>query len=135
MSTTTELEALDQAWVRAETDADLAALNALATDDFVLVGPAGFVLDKPAWLGRYAGGDLHTSTLSFQDPVTRTYGDTAVSIGRFVQQAEYRGRAVDGEFRATRIAVRDGSRWLLGGLHLSPIVAAPPAAATAERGR
>ena len=135
MSATAELQALDHAWVTAETAADVAALNALATDDFVLVGPLGFVLDKPAWLRRYAGGDLQTHTLSFQDPETRIYGDVAVSVGRFVQRAEYRGRTVDGEFRATRIAVHDGSGWRLGGLHLSPIAAMPPAAASPERGR
>lgn len=135
MSTTDQLQALDEAWVKAEADADVAALNALATDDFVLIGPAGFVLDKQAWLGRYVGGDLHTENLSFQDPQTRIYGDTAVSVGRFVQRAEYRGRTVDGEFRATRIAVRHGSGWRLGGLHLSPIAAMPPAHAGPERGR
>ena|ERR1700733_15870991 len=137
MSATDELRELDRAWVRAEIDADepaLAALAALATDDFVLVGPAGFVLDKVAWLGRYAGGDLHTHTLSFRDPQTRIYSEAAVSVGRFVQRAEYRGRTVDGEFRATRIAVRDGSGWRLGGLHLSPIAAIPPAGAGAGAG-
>lgn len=28
---------------------DLDALDALLADDFVLVGPLGFVLDKPQW--------------------------------------------------------------------------------------
>jgi ketosteroid isomerase-like protein len=134
MSTTDELRELDRAWVRAEIDADVPALAALATDDFVLVGPAGFALDKAAWLGRYAGGDLHTHTLSFQDPQTRIYSEAAVSVGRFVQRAEYRGRTVDGEFRATRIAVRDSSGWRVGGLHLSPIAAMPPAGAGAGGG-
>ena len=50
MSTIDELRGLDEAWVRAEADADVAALEALAADDFVFVGPAGFVLDKRAWL-------------------------------------------------------------------------------------
>jgi hypothetical protein len=135
MSTIDEHHGLDEAWVRAEANGDVAALEALAADDFVLVGPAGFVLDKRAWLGRYTGGELRTRALSFRDPDTRTYARTAVAVGRFVQEAEYRGRPVDGEFRATRIAVHDGSRWLLGGLHLSPIIAVPPTAPTPERGR
>jgi hypothetical protein len=36
--------------MEAEIEADAAALDALATDDFTLIGPAGFVLGKQHWL-------------------------------------------------------------------------------------
>jgi ketosteroid isomerase-like protein len=130
-TTTTRLQGLrelDQRWLEAETGADVAALDELATSDFTLVGPAGFVLDKEQWLDRYRNGDLATRSLSFTDPMTRVYGDTALTIGRFVQAADYRSNPAGGEFRATQIAVRDGSRWRLAGLHLSPIVSRPPVA-------
>jgi hypothetical protein len=45
----------------------------------------------------------------------------AIRIGRHVQEAEFQGRPVNGEFRATHIAVRDGERWRLAGIHLSPL--------------
>jgi hypothetical protein len=48
-------------------------------------------------------------------------------------QAEYRGRPVKGEFRVTRVAVRDGSGWRLAGLHLSPIGGPSPATGRAAR--
>lgn len=72
-------------------------------------------------LERYRSGDLRTHSLRLEDSTTRVYGTAAVTVGRHVQQAEYRGQAVNGEFRATHIAIRDGSRWRLAGLHLSPI--------------
>ena len=127
MPTTEEkLRELERRWTEAEIEADVSALDALATDDFTLVGPAGFVLDKQQWLERYRQGNLLTHSLSFEDTITRIWGNAAVTIGRHIQQAEYRGHPADGEFRATHIAIHDGSRWRLAGLHLSPIGGSPP---------
>jgi len=120
------LHELTQRWAMAEIAGDVSTLDALAVDDFTLVGPVGFVLGKQQWLDRYRHGDLLTRSLSFEDTTTRIYGDAAVTIGRHLQEAEYRGHPVNGEFRATQIAVLDGSRWLLAGQHLSPIGGPPP---------
>jgi ketosteroid isomerase-like protein len=127
-----ELAELDRNVTRAEVDGDVATLDALATDDFTLVGPVGFVLDKQQWLARYRGGGLRTTALAFEDAVTRVHGDCAIRIGRHVQEAEFQGRPVNGEFRATHIAVRDGDRWRLAGVHLSPIGGPPPFAGPAD---
>ncbi|HEY2320759.1 MAG TPA: nuclear transport factor 2 family protein [Solirubrobacteraceae bacterium] len=132
----TVLEALadlDRMLTRAEVDGDVATLDTLATDDFTLVGPVGFVLDKRQWLDRYRGGDLHTKALAFEDAVTHVYGDAAIRVGRHVQRAEFQGRPVDGEFRATHISVRQSGGWRLAGVHLSPIGGPPPFARPAER--
>jgi Domain of unknown function (DUF4440) len=83
------------------------------------------VLDKQQWLDRYRQGDLVTVRLVLGDTMTRFYGDAAVTIGRHVQQAEYRGHPADGEFRATHIAVRADTRRLLAGMHLGPIGGPP----------
>jgi ketosteroid isomerase-like protein len=127
------LHDLDRRWTEAEVGGDTATLEGLATEDFTLVGPAGFVLTKQQWLDRYRGGGLRTRTLCFEETATRVYGDTAVTVGRQIQEAEYHDRPVNGEFRITRVAVRDGSRWRLAGLHLSPIAGGPPDAGRAAR--
>jgi ketosteroid isomerase-like protein len=120
------IEDLNRRWAEAEVRGDIPALDAMSTDDFRLVGPAGFVLDKRQWLDRYRNGDLVTRSLRFEDAQTRLYGDAAVSIGRHVQQAEYQGHPVNGEFRSTHIAVREGDGWRLAGFQLSPIGGPPP---------
>lgn len=133
-TTTDELRDLERRWTAAEVGADVAALDALARDDFMLVGPAGFVLDKQQWLERYRQGDLVTHSLSFEDTMTRVWGAAGVTIGRHIQQAEYRGQPVNGEFRATHIAIHDRSGWRLAGMHLSPIGGPPPFAAPTADG-
>jgi hypothetical protein len=133
MPTTLEqLADLDRTLTRAEIDGDTTTLDALATDDFTLVGPVGFVLDKGQWLERYRGGGLRTTALAFEDAVTRVYGDAAIRVGRHVQEAQFQGRPVNGEFRATHIAVRQGDRWRLAGIHLSSIGGPPPFAPPRE---
>lgn len=126
-----ELRELEHRFSEAEISSDVAVLDALATDDFTLVGPAGFVLDKQQWLERYRRRDLVTHSLRVEDASIRIYVNAAVTIARYIQQAEYQGHAVNGEFRATQIAVHDGTRWRLAGLHLSPMGGPPPFAAPA----
>jgi ketosteroid isomerase-like protein len=121
-----EIRELNQRWAQAETRGDVAALDALAADGFRLVGPLGFVLDKQQWLDRYRLGHFVTASLRFEDVETRRYGDTAVSIGRQVQQAQYQGHPANGEFRTTLIAVRDGGQWRLAGGQVGPIDGPPP---------
>ena len=130
-----QLAELDRTVTRAEVEGDVDTLDALATDDFTLVGPVGFVLDKQQWLERYRGGGLRTTALTFEDAVTRVHGDCAIRIGRHVQEAEFQGRPANGEFRATHIAVRDGERWRLAGVHLSPVGGPPPFAPSKEDAR
>ncbi|MCW2887908.1 MAG: hypothetical protein QOE54_2145 [Streptosporangiaceae bacterium] len=128
MSTITEeqVRELGRRCADAELRADVADLDALTTGDFTLVGPAGFVLDKDQWLDRYRTGALITRSLAWDEVQVRDYGTAAVAVGRHTQEAEYQGHPAGGRFRATHIAVRQGDRWLLAGLHLSP-VAGPPA--------
>lgn len=123
MTTTTqdEIRELGRTWVDAELNADVAALDDLSAADFTLVGPLGFVLDKQQWLGRYRSGVFVTDELTWDDVTVRDYGDTAVVIGRHSQRARYQGNSADGQFRATHILVRRDGRWLLAGMHLSPI--------------
>ena len=121
-----EIRELNRRWAEAETRGDVAALDALAADGFRLVGPVGFVLDKQQWLDRYRLGDFVTASLRFEEVETRRYGDTAVSIGRQVQQAEYKGHPANGEFRTTLIAVRDSGQWRLAGCQVGPIGGPPP---------
>jgi ketosteroid isomerase-like protein len=119
---------LGSTWVDAELAADVHTLDTLATDDFRLVGPFGFVLDKQQWLDRYRSGDFTTTTMTWHDVDVRDYGDTVITIGTQTQQAAYRGSPSNGEFRITHVFVRDHHQWYIAGMHLSPTMPAGGAA-------
>jgi ketosteroid isomerase-like protein len=130
-TTTDEIRDVGNRWVGAEIAADVDMLDALATDDFHLVGPFGFVLDKQQWLDRYRCGDFATTVLTWHDVEAREYGDSVVTIGTQSQVATYKSAPSNGEFRITHVFVRDGDRWKIAGMQLSPTMVAPPPAATA----
>jgi ketosteroid isomerase-like protein len=75
---------------------------------------------------RWAEAEL-ARDLQWRDTEARVFGDCAVVVGVHDQEAAYRGRPNNGQFRATHILVREDSTWRLVGMHLSPI-AAPPGA-------
>ena len=123
MNTQDQVRELCRRWAEAEQREDVAALDELSTADFALVGPAGFVLDKTAWLDRYRTGALRTRSVTWQDEVSvRDFGTAAVAIGRHFQEADYQGNTAGGRFRSTHIAVLRDGRWLLAGVHLSTSV-------------
>jgi len=125
-STDETIRELGHRWADAEQRGDVAALDAITAPDFTLVGPAGFVLNKQQWLDRYRTGALVTRSLNWDEIEVRDYDEAAVATGCLTQQATYHDHPADGRFRATHIAVRDGGdRWLLAGLHLSPIGGPP----------
>lgn len=65
-------------WSQAELDGDLGSYDELLAADFLGVGPVGFVLAKPEWIGRFRG-DLTNHEFEIQEPTVRFYGDdTAV---------------------------------------------------------
>jgi ketosteroid isomerase-like protein len=127
-----ELEDFGRRWAKAEIEGDVTVLDALATKDFMLVGPLGFVLDKAQWLDRYSSGDFVTSALDWRDTQVRVFGDCAIVVGVHDQEAAYRGQPNNGQFRATHILVREDGAWRLAGMHLSPI-APPPGPPQQER--
>ncbi|HEY7047180.1 MAG TPA: nuclear transport factor 2 family protein [Jatrophihabitantaceae bacterium] len=126
--TATEIRELGARWADAEQRGDSDALATMIVDDFTMVGPLGFVLDRAQWLARYRTGDLVTTSLHWDDVTVRSYGDAAVAIGRQTQQASYRGQPSDGQFRITHIAVRTADGWRFAGIQLSPIGAFRPPA-------
>ncbi|HUY45956.1 MAG TPA: nuclear transport factor 2 family protein [Streptosporangiaceae bacterium] len=119
-----ELEAeildLGQQWAKAELLGDTEALADLLADDFVGVGPRGFLLNKQAWLARYSSGTLRHEQFTWRDVDVRGYGDTAVAVGTEESRGSYGDRPITGQLRGTHLLVRDGGRWKIAGMHLSP---------------
>jgi ketosteroid isomerase-like protein len=121
---TRRLEGFIREWADAERREDVAFLSKSLTDDFVGIGPLGFMLTKDQWLGRYEGG-LSYDSFALDEVAVRFYGGAAVATCRQSQSGKFRGNDASGEFRATLIFAEQEGHWLLAGLHLSTIAGAP----------
>ena len=74
--TTTETQDALRRWIAAERDGERDVLHALLTDDFVGIGPVGFVLPKAAWVDRI-GPELHYERLELDEISIRDHGDAS----------------------------------------------------------
>ena len=119
-------DAID-AWTEAERTADTATLERLLTDDFVGVGPLGFMLPKPAWLARHQSGDLTYESFGLEELNARTHGDAAVITARHVAVGAFQGHPIPETARATVVFSHETGSWQLAGVHLSFIAGTPGA--------
>src|SRR5689334_15544372 len=76
-----QLHHLGQRWAEAERRGDASALEPLLADDFVLVGPLGFVLDKQQYLASRRSGDLRHASFAWEGAHANVYGEAAVVVG------------------------------------------------------
>jgi hypothetical protein len=108
--TESSIRARQRAFDDAELHADAAALEELLTDDFLSIGPKGFVLDKRQWIDRHQ--QFEYRTLEVSDVDVRCYDGAA--IVRNVQHniATYRNQPVDVRVRVSllRFDVRERHR-------------------------
>ena len=122
-----QLKEFAQEWSAAERGGDASFFEDALTDDFVGVGPLGFMLNKEQWLGRFAGG-LSYDSFNIDELEARFHADTAVATCRQKQAGTYQGEAVDvmqGEFRVTLVLVEQEDRGLVAGWHASRMAEIP----------
>ena len=132
---TNQVLELGRQWANAERAGDADALEQLLADDFLLVGPLGFMLDKTQYLGSRRSGDLRHTSLDREGVRVRAYDNAAVAVGSLTQHTTYQGRDASGRFRVTQVAVRHGDRWTIVGLHYSPVAQPTGGAAALPRQR
>lgn len=116
-----EVMKLAEVWAAAETRGDVAFLEKTLTDDFIGIGPLGFMLSKQEWIERLQSGDLKYQSLTLDEVRVRVYNDAAILTGRQVQNATYRGNPINAQLRTMLVFVYQHGQWQLAGLQLSPI--------------
>ncbi len=121
-----EMRRLLDSWATAELYGDVAFLEKTLADDFIGVGPLGFMLTKQEWLARHQSGDMKYKVHTLDEAGVRPYTGAAIVIGRLTQQATYRGNPINAQMRVTLVFVQQEGQWRLASLHLSNIGQPPP---------
>src|ERR1051325_5297569 len=106
-----ELLFLEREWDDAIVRRDVAALERIVSDDFILVDAEGAVSTKKQLIEGIKTSEAEIEPFNTEDVRVRVYGDTAVTTGRFTQKIRYRGKEYVNTFRYTDVYVKIQGRW------------------------
>jgi ketosteroid isomerase-like protein len=136
------IQAFLDEWSAAERAGDTERLDAMLTDDFIAVGPLGFILPRPAWMARHRPGELSYDSFGLAEVQARRHGEAAVVTARNNTVGSYQGHPIPEATRATLVLIRDAGNWQLAAAHMSFLAGtrgAPPVPGagltTADEGR
>jgi len=107
-----EIKALEQERNRAILQGDAAALGRMTADDYSFITLRGELRTKSEIVKGFESGSFKYESRQISDLKIRVYGDTAVVTGRSTQKGRENGKDYSGDYRFTRVYVKQNGRWL-----------------------
>ena len=105
---------------------DTEVLDAVLADDWVVVGPTGFVETKRQQEKKIKDKSLVFAAIDPKEVKVRVHGDAAIVMGLYHIKATLNKRTVDGVFRNTEVFTKQAGTWRCVFNQVTP-VAGPPA--------
>jgi ketosteroid isomerase-like protein len=113
-----ELVELSHDLVRAVQEHDVARLDAMLAEEFTLDGAAG-TLSRDELL-EAAAGAYAIEGFAYHELDPEIYGNTAVVVSRYRQDARIGDRDASGDLRITDVWTRREGRWQIVRRHATP---------------
>lgn len=111
-NTQDEIKKLEEMRNQAVLHGDVAVLDRLTSDDYTFITLKGEMRTKAEILKGFTSGSFHYESREISDLQVRIYGDTAIVTGRSVQKGMENGRDYSGDYRFTRVYVKQKDRWV-----------------------
>ena len=103
--------------------ADVATLEGLTSDDYVLINANGQVSNKAETMSMIKTGKIKLTANEVSDLKVRVYGDTAVVTGKSTAKGSINGIELKGPVMFTRVYVKKSGKWQSVAFQQTPIVA------------
>ena len=107
----------------AKSKKDVAHLEKLLTEEFILTNPAGFVASRSEYLDGVKADTATYESVTNHDQVVSVYDSAAVVIGSTVVKGRYDGHEIGGEFRFTNVLIKRNGSWQCAAMQLTRVVA------------
>ena len=107
-----EIKSLEEERNQAVLHGDVAALERMTSDDYTFITLKGELRTKADILKGFASGSFHYESREISDLNVRAHGDMAVVTGRSVQKGMENGKDYSGDYRFTRVYVKEKGRWV-----------------------
>jgi hypothetical protein len=102
---------LENAWNQAESRHDGDALKLLLADDFAYTDYDGSFMNRDQWLKKVEGGEKNYRALANVVQNARSYGDTVVVTGIYVEKLTIKGKEVDRNSGFTDTWIFQNGHW------------------------
>jgi uncharacterized protein (TIGR02246 family) len=116
-----EIRALEDERNRAILKGDAAALERMTADDYTFITLRGELRTKSEIVKGFQSGSFKYDSRTISDLNIRVYGDTAIVVGRSIQKGSENGKDYSGDYRFTRVYVKQKARWITVALQTTPI--------------
>ena len=90
---------------------DAAALERMTSDDYTFITLRGELRTKAEIVAGFKTGSFHYESRQISDLNVRVYGTSAVVTGRSIQKGSENGKDYSGDYRFTRVYVKQDGRW------------------------
>jgi ketosteroid isomerase-like protein len=102
-----EIDQLEDTWREAILHRNVAAMDALLSDDYTAITPSGTLQSKEQTLDNLRNGTFRLSSIEVSDRKVRFYGHTALVTSRADVSGVTPEGNLTGSYRYTRVYVRD----------------------------
>ena len=109
---TEEIRALETARNEAIVRGDAATLERMTSDDYTFITLRGELRTKAEIVKGFSTGAFKYGSREISDLNIRVYGSAAVVTGRSSQKGTENGKDYSGDYRFTRVYVKQNGRWL-----------------------
>src|SRR5215472_9759266 len=117
--TASKILALEAKWNSAYQHGDVAQLNALLADDFLITVEDGSMYSKTGYLGRLGGTAQHVDVSEMTDLKVRLRGDVAIVTGAYHEKGSMMGKPYEYRDRLTDVWLNSDGRWQVIASHYS----------------
>jgi uncharacterized protein (TIGR02246 family) len=107
-----EIRALETARNEAIVHGDAASLERMTSDDYTFITLRGELRTKAEIVKGFATGAFKYGSREISDLNIRVYGNAAVVTGLSTQKGTENGKDYSGDYRFTRVYVKENGRWL-----------------------
>lgn len=115
---------LEQRYRQAALDGDAAYVKKLLATTYVGTGPDGAVSNRMQTITAYETGAIKFTDIELDDMQGMAYGTNVVVINaRAVVKGKFDDRDISGNYRYTRVWIKQGSKWLAIAFQASPEMA------------
>jgi ketosteroid isomerase-like protein len=101
---------------------DVATLDTLTADDYMMINLNGQLADKSTTMNNIKTGSIKLTANDVSDMKVRIYGNTAIVTGKSTAKGSIGGRELKGPVMFTRVYVKNNGKWQSVAFQQTPIV-------------